>query len=253
MTLQVESLCFHYTSGQPVLRDVSFELADGELLALLGPNGSGKSTLLKCLAGILKPKQGFISLDGGSLAEMPPRRRARCIGYVPQQAERLVPATVFDTVLTGRRPYAAWAPGRGDLQVTADVLSLLDLDDLSLREVTELSGGQRQKVYIARALAQQPSVLLLDEPTSNLDLRHQVEVMDIVAAQAARGVAAIMALHDINTALRYANRILLLHRGMVAAAGGPEVLTPERIENIYEVPVTMTDHDGIPVVVPDKR
>lgn len=253
MTLQVASLGFSYNRGQPVLRDVSFTLAEGELLALLGPNGSGKSTLLKCLAGILKPEQGHIMLHDASLAEMSPRQRARCIGYVPQQAERVVPATVFDTVLTGRRPYAAWAPGQGDLKVTADVLSLLGLDDISLREVTELSGGQRQKVFIARALVQQPSVLLLDEPTNNLDLRHQVEVMDIVAGQASRGVAAIMALHDINTALRYADRILLLHHGAVAAAGGPEVLTPELIANIYEVTVTMTEHGGIPVVMPDKR
>jgi len=253
VTLQVASLDFSYTSGQPVLRNISFTLAEGELLALLGPNGSGKSTLLKCLAGILKPEQGYIRLDGASLIEMSPRERARSIGYVPQQAERVVPATVFDTVLTGRRPYAAWAPGQGDLKVTADVLSLLGLDDISLRDVTELSGGQRQKVYIARALAQQPSVLLLDEPTNNLDLRHQVEVMDIVATQASRGVAAIMALHDINTALRYADRVLLLHCGAVAAAGGLEVLTADRIANIYEVSVTMTDYDGIPMVVPEKR
>jgi iron complex transport system ATP-binding protein len=225
-------------SGHQVLRGVSLSLAPGEVLAVLGQNGAGKSTLLRCLAGAIQPK-GQVELDGRPLCSVPPGERARLLAFVPQHVPPRLPMTVFETVLLGRRPYLSWRPRPQDLEVAWGALSLLGLEELAHREFSEISGGQRQKAALARALAQESRLLVMDEPTSSLDLRHQLEVMTLLCAQAEeRDTGVILAVHDLNLAARFAHRAILLSGGRVEADGPPsEVLTEESIRRVYGVEV----------------
>ncbi len=210
MILAVEGLEFGYNS-HPVLKDVRFEVCRGELFAILGNNGAGKSTLLRCLNRILTPRAGAILIDGEDLAALTRLDVARRVGYVAQRHES-TRVTVFDAVLLGRRPHIRWDATEKDMAVVRGVLAALGLEEFSLRYLDELSGGELQKVIIARALAQEPRVLLLDEPTSNLDLRNQYEVLRIVKQAAReRDIAAVVVMHDINLAMRFADRFLLDH------------------------------------------
>jgi iron complex transport system ATP-binding protein len=234
-----------------VLRDVGFRVAGGEVCSVLGNNGAGKSTLLKCLLGILRPQAGSVELDGRDAARLSRREVARHMAYVAQQSEARERLTVFDTVLMGRRPHISWGVTERDLDVVQEIMGALDLDRLAMRHTDELSGGEAQKVAIARALAQEPRVLLLDEPTSNLDLRNQLEVLRTVRRAAEdRGIAALMAIHDINLALRFSDRFLLLKDGAILACGGPEVITQETIEETYGVRVSIEGANGGRMVVP---
>ncbi len=235
--LRARELRFSYPD-RPVLDGVSLTLSPGEVLAVLGPNGAGKSTLLRCLAGALSP-QGRVEISGRSLADIPPAERARLLAFVPQHISSRLPMTVFEAVLLGRRPYLSWRPRPQDLEAAWEALVLLGLTDLARREFSEISGGQRQKAALARALAQESRLLVMDEPTSSLDLRHQLEVMTLLCAQARqRGTGIILAVHDLNLAARFAHRALLLHCGRVEADGPPaEVLTTQSIRRVYGVEV----------------
>jgi iron complex transport system ATP-binding protein len=175
---------------------------------------------------------------------------ARTMGYVPQMEGRSFPSTVFDAILLGRRPHIQWAPSESDLRKVSEVIDLLRLEDIALRDINRLSGGQRQKVIIGRALAQEPKILLLDEPTANLDLRHQMEVMDIVKEQSRQGMMVLMSIHDLNLAARYCERIIMLQEGRVFAAGGREVLTPETIRSVYGIDVEVIRHGETDLIVP---
>lgn len=204
MILSVAGVHFHYPS-RPVLKGVSFELGGGQILGVLGVNGAGKSTLLKCLNKIPRPEKGSVLLGGEDLIKMSGNEVARTLGYVPQKygEERL---TVYDTVLLGRKPYIRWAAVQTDFQVVERVLQVMHLEDYALRPIHELSGGEMQKVIIARALAQEPKILLLDEPISSLDLKNQLEVMELICRVVEdQGLSAILAIHDINLALRFAD------------------------------------------------
>lgn len=237
MRLQVKDVSFAYGSV-PVLEGITFKVRTGETLGIVGPNGSGKSTLLRCLAQVLKPHVGTILLDGKNLAALRGREIGRCLGYVPPPgAGQAFPCTVLETVLHGRRPYLTWGVSRHDLAVVTKALNHLGLTDLAERQLNELSSGQRQKVLIARALAQEPEVFLLDEPTATLDIRYQLEVMARVQEVAARDSRVVVAvLHDLNLASRFTDRLLLLHEGRIFAAGAPKaVLTPENIRAVYGV------------------
>ncbi|KAF5042948.1 putative siderophore transport system ATP-binding protein YusV [anaerobic digester metagenome] len=249
MILDVNGVDFTYRST-PVLREITFDLAPRQVLAILGPNGVGKTTLLKCMNAILRPKAGSVLVGGMDLLEADRMEIARNVGYVPQRCEagRM---TVFDAVLLGRRPHIGWNVTETDIRIVEAAIRMLRLEDLSLRHIDEMSGGELQMVSIARALVQEPRVLLLDEPTSSLDLRNQLEILGIVRRVAEEhNVAAVMTMHDLNMALRYADRFILLKGGVIHAAGGPEVVTPESIGAVYGVPVTVERYNGFSVVVP---
>jgi iron complex transport system ATP-binding protein len=229
------------------------KLADSEVLGIVGPNGAGKSTLIRCINIILKPQQGSILLEGKEITRMEPIEIAKNLGYVPQSASNTFPATVFDTVLMGRRPHIGWRSSESDIKKVDDILKLMEIEDLAMRDFNQLSGGQRQKVLIARALAQEAGTLLLDEPTSNLDIQHQLEVMEIIKYLVTnKGISAIMAVHDLNLALRYTDRVLIMKEGRIFDAGSPaEVLTTENIRSVYNVEAeVMNNNGGMPYIVP---
>lgn len=242
---------FGYTSV-PILKDVCIELAESEVLGVVGPNGAGKSTLIRCIDRILKPQRGSILLDGRDINEMRLMELAKRMGYVPQSTSQIFPATVFDTVLMGRRPHLGWRSSEKDEEKVLDVLQMLNIENLAMRDINELSGGQQQKVFIARALVQEPDVLLLDEPTSNLDIRHQLEVMEIITSIVReKKISAIMAIHDLNLASRYADRIVMLNGGTIIDAGNPSsVLTPENIKQVYGVEAVVRNESERPFIVP---
>ena len=185
--LSVDDLSFAYRD-RTVLSRISFSVDAGEVLGLVGPNGCGKTTLIKCVDGMLSPQEGKVVLGGRDLGGMHRREVARAMAYVPQSAGNQTASTVFETVLMGRRPYLNWTVSPGDEERVAAALDLLDLGGLAFRKVAELSGGERQRVMIARALVQETKVILLDEPTSNLDIAHQMAVMEVLHGLAERRV-----------------------------------------------------------------
>lgn len=252
MILSVDGIDFSYNS-HPVLRGVSFELPRGCVCGILGVNGAGKSTILKCLNRVLKPRAGVVYLEGKDLLEMRRSRVARHVGYVPQNNEDQ-PLTVFDTVLLGRKPYIKWAPRERDLAIVEKLLKTMHLEHLALRPANRLSGGELQKVTIARALAQEPDILLMDEPTSNLDLKNQLAVMDLVTRTVEReGLSAVVTLHDINLAFRYADYFLMLKDGAVYSFSPRAGVTPEMIREVYGVDVILSRVLDQTCVVPLER
>ena len=251
MKIEIADLEFSYDSI-PVLKNLNFRIDDGETVAIIGPNASGKTTLLKCINGILKPNKGSIVIDGDKLNKMKRNDIAKKMGHVPQAGGGKFPTTVFDTVLMGRRPSGGWKPGEKDLRKASEVIGKLDLRDIAMRDIGEISGGQHQKVLIARALAQDPEILLLDEPTSSLDLRHQLEVLNIIKEQMRNGISTVMAIHDLNLAVRFSDKILMLNEGKIFAAGGKEILTPDSIESVYGVKASVEERSGDLFIIPEE-
>ncbi len=235
------------TYGQATVLDgISATVSRGKILGLVGPNGAGKTTLIKCIARIIRPSGGRITIDGEGANRLTNAALARKIGYVPQNLPSRFSMSVFETVLTGRRPHATWRPSRQDQTKAARVIQQLGLDDLAMRDAGELSGGQVQKVLLARALAQEPDYLLLDEPTSNLDLYHQLEVMEMVVSLVReKSMGAVMAVHDLSLAGRFADDILMMQNGSVFCHGRPnELLTEEIIRRVYGVDAAVHRDNG---------
>ena len=249
--VEVKNISFAYRSAAgKVLDKVSFSMNKGECLAVLGNNGAGKSTLLKCIDRIHPAKDGAVTVDGKEIFALSQREMAQQVAFVPQNTTT-ADMTVFDTVLLGRKPYIKWDATQEDRQIAMDIIRRMDLEKYVLRNVSELSGGEAQKVMLSRALAQQPKLLLLDEPTSNLDPRNQHEVMHTVRKIARENeIGVITVLHDLNLAIRYCDRFLFLKDAGVYAYGGPEVMTPENIEAVYEMHVHLETYMDIPVIVP---
>ncbi len=249
MILSVDGVEFAYKSRK-ILNNVKFEVKKGEVVSILGVNGAGKSTLLKCINKILKPKRGTILIDNFDINNLDNLELAKKVGYVPQKAEGNY-MTVFDTVLLGRKPHIKWEVSDKDIEITHKVLKLLNLEDYALRYTNELSGGELQKVIIARALVQEPQILLLDEPTNNLDLKNQLEVMRIIRdISKSQNIASIVVMHDLNLALRYSDKFIMLKDGVIYAEGGREVINSENIKAVYGVDVYIENIRGVPVVVP---
>jgi len=250
MKLEISNICFGYKST-PVLDSITMSVTSGEVVALVGPNGSGKTTLLKCIARMLKPKGGSIIIEGQNLDKVGPKDIAKLMGYVPQSATNVFPCTVFDAVLIGRRPYLTWGVGKEDRRIISQTLGVMGLQHMAERPFNEISAGEQQKVLIARALAQEPQVLLLDEPTSNLDLRHQLEVLSTLQkATKERRISAIIAIHDLNLASRFSDKIVFLKDRHIYDAGEPRaVLTVDNVRSVYGVEVVINDNSGWPHVM----
>ncbi|MCG6958011.1 MAG: ABC transporter ATP-binding protein [Gemmatimonadetes bacterium] len=242
-------------SGAAALDGVSMEVPDGCLYAVLGPNGSGKSTLLKALLGVVPVQAGHAAVDGRDAREWTRRELARAVGVVPQGEVISFPLTVHELVGMGRYPYLGPLGGESevDRSAVARALELCDVADLASRDVTTLSGGELQRVRIARALAQEPRALILDEPTTSLDIRHEMAILELLRTSADSGMTVMVVTHGLDMAARFADRMLLLSRGRVAAEGAPEgVLRAEVLEEVYRWPIAVaTDPStGMPRVTP---
>lgn len=249
MNLEVTNIRFSY-NGRPVLSDVTFSIGPGQVVCVLGVNGAGKSTLLKCMNRILKPKGGAVFADGEDLLRLNRNKIACLIGYVPQQHPE-TQLTVYEAVLMGRKPHIQWALTPNDYAIAEETIKQIGIERLSMRRVSELSGGEKQKVIIARALAQAPEVLLLDEPTSNLDLKNQLEVMKLVRhIVKSRGLSAIIAIHDLNTAVRFADKFIFLKDGQIHGICSREELCSDMIHQVYDVNVALSEVNGHTIVVP---
>ena len=233
--LQVHDIRFSY--AEPVLKGLSFEVCAGEMLAVLGPNGSGKSTLLKTIVGILSPSSGRVTIGGRDLATLSRREAARLVGYVAQESTVRFPLTAMEFVLQGR-----FAQGRlvgfesdEDVREAARAMEMTETSPFESRIVSELSGGERQRVMLARALAGRPRLLVLDEPVANLDIAHQVKMLDLVSRViAAEGISAVVVTHELNLAAEFATAVLLLKAGEMVAVGQPaDVLTEQRLRSVF--------------------
>ena len=254
--LKIQNLSVSYGSRQ-ILHDVSFSVESGEVLALIGPNGAGKSTLIRAASGVI-PYTGHVRPNGDDLASMTHIQRARYIATVPQ-AVSLPPAyTVWETVLLGRTPYLGFLgqPSKTDEEIARWSLERVSALNFVDRRVGELSGGEQQRVLLARALCQSTPILLLDEPTAHLDLQYQVSLLELVNELAHKDqLAVLVALHDLNLAAHYADRIALMVAGEIKAIGtAKEVLQPELIQEAYCLPVQVVKHPflDIPWVLPEK-
>lgn len=250
MRLEVRDLRYGYTPEREVVKGVSFSVRAGECVAVLGTNGVGKTTMLKCINRVIRPQAGEVLVDGRPVHRLSGRELAQRIGYVPQVCE-FADSSVFDAVLLGRKPFLQWDVTKRDLEIVQEVLALMSLEGYADRNVNALSGGERQKVSIARALAQQAPVLLFDEPTSNLDIKNQLDVLDITRQVVRRqNLAAVVIIHDLNLALRFADKFLVMKDGAVYAFGGKAVVDPETIREVYGVRAQVVEYDGRPVVIP---
>jgi iron complex transport system ATP-binding protein len=252
--LSMKNLRFRYNSTE-ILSDFCLNVGDGQIVSIVGPNGSGKSTLIKCIDRILDPSSGNILVDRHDVTKMGRMDLARMISYVPQSSLRIFPNSVFDVVLMGRRPHLGWQGSAHDDEIVWEVLQLLGIEEHALTAFTDLSGGQQQKVLIARALAQETGVVLLDEPTSNLDIWHQIDVMEILRSLVRkRGLTAVIAIHDLNIAARYSDTVVMMKKGRIVATGKPEsVLTVENLESVYGIHADVKITEDIPYVIPMSR
>jgi len=248
MMLKVDDIEFSYNSI-PILKGVKFEVEEGEIAAILGPNGAGKSTLLKCMNGILKPRKSIIMIEGLSTKSFSPHEMAKKIGYVPQNSNGNF-MTVFDAVLLGRKPYIKWGADEKDLKIVEDTLKLMELERFALKRTNELSGGELQKVMLARALVQKPKILFLDEPTNNLDIKNQLEVMRIISKIThERNVTSIIVMHEINLALRYSDKFIVMKNGMIYAQGR-KIINSQLIKEVYGIEALVENIRGFPLVIP---
>lgn len=248
--MTVEHLCFSYPCGRKILEDISFAADAGECLAVLGNNGAGKSTLLKCFSHILRPQSGRVLVDGRDILSLSLGELAREAALMTQSAPS-TRLTVYDTLLLGRKPYMKWGVSQHDRAVVADILRQLELEPFAMRYLDQLSGGEQQKVMLARAIAQEPKLLLLDEPTSSLDLRNQYESMELIRHCAHdHHIAVLVVIHDLNLALRFCDRFLFLQGGTIFASGGAEAVTPENIRAVYGMEASVEQFREVPVVIP---
>ncbi|MBC3887027.1 ATP-binding cassette domain-containing protein [Acetobacterium paludosum] len=248
--LKIDALGFGYRSNRKILDDIKFDVSNGECVAILGNNGAGKSTMLKCLNKIISPQIGTVVVNEVDILKLNRLEIAKNTAYVAQKSEgsRI---TVYDAILLGRKPYIKLAPKIEDYNIVDNIIERLNLENYSLRMIDELSGGELQKVMIARALAQEPKVLLLDEPTSCLDLKNQLEVLKLIQnVTKEKQIAVVIVIHDLNLALRYCDKFLFLKDNSVYCYGGVDIMTPENIGAVYQVPVTVEKYKNQRIVIP---
>ena len=242
--MEVKNLCYHYKGCPEILKDVSFTMEPGQFLAILGNNGVGKSTLLKCFNHILKPDSGEVLLDGQNLLKLSSREVAKQVAFVSQSVPN-TQMTVHDVVMLGRRPYMKWGFTEEDHMIVHDAMHRLDVEDMRGRFLNQLSGGEKQKVMLARALAQQPKVLLLDEPTSALDIQNQYQVLKMVREICHNdNMIAVIVIHDLNLALRFCDRFLLMKDGQVYRHGDHSILVSIALKEVYGVDAKVVEVEG---------
>ena len=248
--IEIRDIAFSY-GRQRILNGVSFTAQPGECVGILGNNGAGKSTLITCINRIRTPERGEVIIDGKPVREMSRNEMARTIAYVAQKNE-MSHATVFDCVLLGRKPYIKWSVSQEDIDLCEAMIRRVGMEQFQVRSLDELSGGELQKVMLARALVQQPKLLLLDEPTSNLDPRNQYEMMALVRQiSREQGIAVFIVIHDLNLALRYCDRFYFLKDGTGYSYGGVETVTAETIQTVYGIKAEIAQINGKQVVVLD--
>jgi len=252
--LQAKKLCFEYRPNEPVLKQISFNAPAGKFTCLLGPNGSGKTTLLRCLLGRLLPQSGSILLDGKVLGGYSPRLLAQTLAYVPQQPNSAFAFNVKEIILMGRFAHTGLLglAGESDQRVANLAMEMTQTHEFSERTLDEISGGEAQRVMIARALAQQPAVMLLDEPTSHLDMKHQLIIYRMMQRLAHDWKMAVVCVsHDINLAARFADELVFIHDGELVAAGQPtEVITSDILQKVYDIETDLipTPSQDVPMV-----
>jgi len=245
--LCIRNVTFSYEAIK-ALQEVTFEVKEGEVFGIIGPNGSGKTTLLKCVDIVLKPKIGTILIDDEDLSHFDRREIAKKIGLVPQRESSVYPFTTLDVVLMGRTPHMErfGRESLKDFEAVGNALKITEIEHLAERSVDELSGGEMQRVVISRALAQEPEVLLLDEPTLHLDVNHQLEILDLIKKLTnERRLVTVLVSHDLNLASRYCDKLVLLNSGKIYSIGTPcEVLTPKNIKHAFNVNVEVNYHSS---------
>lgn len=248
--LEIKNLKFGYKS-QAILKNINMTVEPGKITAILGPNGTGKSTLLKCISGVLKC-DGEICLHNKKMQEYPQLEVTKQISYLSQQTNNRAILSVFEVVLLGRIHSLSLRVRDSELKIVWDTLKKFGLEELAYRDIGELSGGQRQMVFIAQALVREPKILLLDEPISSLDLQHQLEILDIIREiTITRKIATIMIMHHLDLAARYSDRLVVLNNGEVFASGTPkDVLTSDMLRIVYRVNAKVNMDDGIPYIIP---
>ena len=259
MTLSCHHLSLGYAAGEPVVDGQSVRIPDGRITVIVGPNACGKSTLLRGLAGLMRPQAGRVLLDGTELSRLPPTELARRVGVLPQQPTAPDGITVADLVGRGRHPhqrwFRQWSPD--DEEAVGAALAATGLADLADRPVAELSGGQRQRAWIALVLAQGPETMLLDEPTTFLDLAHQLDVLELLrTVNVEQGRTVVMVLHDLELAARYAHHLIAMAGGRIVAEGEPgEIVTEELVSSVFGVDALVTTDPltGTPLVLPRPR
>ena len=253
--LELRDVAYRYPrAAAPAVQDISLEVRGGDFTAVLGPNGSGKTTLMRLALGVVTPDAGTARVLERRAHEWSRRDLARRVAVMPQREDNLFPQRVRETVLLGRYPHLSlWGTaGDADRAAVDRALVRCDVEQLADRSIWSLSGGEYQRVRLARALAQEPSLLVLDEPTSSLDVRHEMELFELLRALVdSQGLAVLFITHEVNLAARYADRVVLLAAGRAAATGSPEqVLTAERLEAVFQWPIRIERIDGRPQMVP---
>ena len=252
MKLELEGVSFSYSHGhREVLHDVSLAIDEPGLYCIVGPNGAGKSTLIKCLNKLAVPSSGKVLLDGKDVFEMSFREISEIVAYVPVSTNDLFSMPVVSAVLMGRRKGGRWRTSDEDLAKVSKALSVMGIEDLADRRFNELSAGQHQKVAIARGLVQEPDILILDEPTANLDVKHQVYMAEFLrAVSIAKGIIVIMVCHDLNIASKYSHRVIVMDDGRIVRTGtSEEVMTEDFISSLYGVECRIVEDSGRPHII----
>lgn len=252
--VELEGVWFSYPRGSPLFQGLSLRIEEGEFFGIIGPNGAGKSTLLRLIAGILTPQMGEISILGRPIAQYSRRALSRIIGLVPQESHFIFDFPVWEVVLMGRNPYLSRfeRPGPEDFRAVSEALKFTDTYRFKPLPISQLSAGERQLVVLARTLAQEPQILLLDEATTHLDIGHQLKIIEILERLNRLGRTILFLAHDLNLASRYCKRVLLLNRGRAVVCDRPErVMEPELIEQVYGVRPRIIPHpdDGSPLLI----
>ena len=254
LDVELKNLNFAYKSRKktfPVLEDISVRIRGAQLVSILGPNGVGKSTLIHCMNRILDPTAGAVTINGYDVDGISIKDLAKFMGYVPYSSVDNFPLSVTDTVLMGRHPHSKWGTLDDDLCIVHEMLCLIGIEDLADRNFNELSAGQHQKVMLARGLAQEPRIMFLDEPTSNLDIKYQLEITKMLRRLSReKNMMVIMISHDINIAAKYSDNIIMMHDGGIFALGKPaDVITSENIKHVYDVDAKVIMDEGRPHII----